>query len=107
VFPPPLARIEELHTFDDHGQLVIQAYLVNDGPTEGNVMVVGVFHDAGGKPLTRPFNVVKIAGKNTEKPANCPDAGEDRVPLSSTCPIQFIGPKGAARGTMFVGDTLY
>ncbi len=115
VFPPPLARIEEIHTFDDHGQLVIQAYLVNDAPGDGTVMVVGVFHDAGGRPLTRPFNVVKIGGKpaatpgaiTTVVPGNCPDAGENRLPLTSKCPIQFVGPPGAKRGTMFVGDTVY
>lgn len=114
VFPPPLARIEELVTHDDHGQMVIAAYLVNDAPGEGTVMVVAVFHDAAGRPLTRPFNVVKIAGKeghgpeiNPATPGNCPDAAENRIPLASKCPIQFIGPKGAARGTIFVGDTFY
>jgi len=108
VFPPPLARIEELVTHDDHGQLVVAAYLVNDAPGEGTVMVVAVFHDAAGRPLTRPFNVVKIAGKqDPATPGNCPDAAENRTPLVSKCPIQFIGPKGAVRGTIFVGDTFY
>ncbi len=108
VFPPPLARIEELVTHDDHGQLVIAGYLVNDAPGDGTVMVVGVFHDAAGRPLRRPFNVVKIAGKqDPATPGNCPDAGEERLPLVSKCPIQFVGPKGATRGTMFVGDTVY
>jgi len=108
VFPAPLARIEEQVTHDDHGQLVVAAYLVNDAPGEGTVMVVGVFHDAAGRPLTRPFNVVKIAGKqDPATPGNCPDAGEDRKPLVSKCPIQFVGPPGAVRATMFVGDTLY
>ena len=108
VFPPPLARIEELHTFNDHGQLVIQAYLINDAPGDGIVMVVGVFHDASGRPLTRPFNLVKIAGQQTPATqGNCPDAGEERVAIFSKCPIQFIGPEGAKTGAMFVGDTLY
>jgi hypothetical protein len=108
VFPPPLARIEELVTHDDHGQLVVAAYLVNDAPGDGTVMVVAVFHDAAGRPLTRPFNVVKIAGKQVPAtPGNCPDAAEDRNPLVSKCPIQFIGPKGAVRGTIFVGETFY
>lgn len=112
VFPPPLARIEDLVVHDDHGQLVVAANLVNDAPGDGTVMVIGVFHDAGGRPLTRPFNLVKIAGKarsdvNPTESGNCPDAGEDRIPLVSKCPIQFVGPPGAKRATIFVGDTLY
>ncbi len=108
VFPPPLARIEEMVTHDDHGQLVIGAYLVNDAPGDGLVMVVAVFHDAAGRPLTRPFNVVKMKGKQDPAiPGDCPDAGEERLPLVSKCPVQFIGPPGAKRGTIFVGDTVY
>lgn len=110
IFPAPLARIEELHTFDDHGQLVLQAYLVNDAEYDGEIMVVGVFHDAlvGGKPLTRPFSVVKIKGKQTPATAgNCPEAGTKRLPEHSKCPVSFVGPPGAKRGTMFVADTVY
>lgn len=108
VFPPPLVRIEDLVVHDDHGQLVVAANLVNDAPGEGTVMVIGVFHDAGGRPLTRPFNLVKIAGKqDPATPGNCPDAAEGRIPLVSKCPIQFVGPPGAKRATMFVGDTVY
>ena len=92
VFPPPLARIEELVTHDDHGQLVIAAYLVNDAPGDGTVMVVGVFHDAAGRPLTRPFNVVKIAGKqDPATPGNCPDAAEARTPIMTPATIGIGG----------------
>lgn len=108
VFPAPLARIEELHTFDDHGKLVLQAYLVNDADRDGKIVVIGAFHDASGRPITRPFNVVKIGAKqDPATPGNCPDADEDNLPMVSKCPIRFIGPPGATRGMIFVGDTVY
>ncbi len=93
---------------EDHGQLVVQAYLVNDAPGDGLVMVVGAFHDERGRPLTRPFNVVKIKGK--QDPAtvgDCRDASIDRVAEFSKCPFQFVGPAGAKKATMFVADTIY
>ncbi|MBA2544813.1 MAG: hypothetical protein H0V17_34530 [Deltaproteobacteria bacterium] len=108
VFPPPLARIEDVHTFDDHGQMVVQAYLVNDAPGDGVIMVVATFHDERGRPVTRPFNVVKIKGK--QGPAtvgDCRDAAIDRDAEFSKCPIQFVGPAGAKTATMFVADTIY
>jgi len=108
VLPPPLARIEELHSFDDHGQLVVQAYLVNDSNRDGQIMVIGSFHDAGGRPMTRPFDVVKIkAAQHPATPGRCPSSDSDKLPLVSKCSVQFIGPKGAVRGTMFVGETVY
>lgn len=108
VFPPPLARIEDLNVIDDHGQLVVQAYLVNDAPGDGIVMVVAAFHDDRGNPLTRPFNVVKIKGKqDPARPGDCLDAASDRLAEYSKCPIQFVGPAGATKATMFVADTVY
>ena len=107
VLPPPLARIEELHSFDDHGQLVVQAYLVNDSNRDGQIMVIGSFHDASGRPMTRPFDVVKIKGAHPGEPGRCPSSDSDKLPMASKCSVQFIGPKGAVRGTIFVGDTVY
>jgi hypothetical protein len=108
LFPPPLARIEDLNVIDDHGQLVVQAYLVNDAPGDGVIMVVAAFHDDRGRPLTRPFNVVKIKGKqDPATPGDCRDASVDRYPEYSKCPIQFVGPAGAKKATMFVADTVY
>jgi len=105
---PPLASIEDFHSFDDHGQIVIQAYLVNESVRNGLIMVVGTFHDASGRPLTRPFSVVKIHGKQDPATSgDCPDAGAERLPVVSKCTIQFVGPPGATRGTMFVADTVY
>jgi hypothetical protein len=108
ILPAPLARIEDIRTHDDHGQLVIQAYLVNDADHAGQILVTGVFHDAGGRPMTRPFYVVKIGAKDGEHVVgNCPDRDSDHGPTGSKCTVQMIGPPGAKRGTIFVGDTMY
>lgn len=85
---PPRAQITELHSFDDRGKIVVQAYLVNAAARPGQIMVIGSFHDAHGRPMTRPFQMIDIA------------AGDRRV-------VQFVGPEGSTRGTIFVGDTVY
>lgn len=85
---PPRAHIEELHTFDDHGQLVLQAYAVNAADRPGQVMVVGAFHDAHDLPLTRPFQMIELAARDRRF-------------------VQFVGPPGAARGAVFVADAVY
>lgn len=88
IAEPPRAQITDLHSFDDHGKVVVQAYLVNTADRPGNIMVIGAFHDAGGQPMTRPFQMVELGAKDR------------RV-------VQFVGPPGSTRGTMFVGDAVY
>ncbi len=85
---PPRARIEQLHTFDDYGKVVAQANLVNDADRIGKVIVVSAFHDARGKPMTRPFQIIEIDRKQTR-------------------PVQFVGPQGSTTGTIFVADVAY
>jgi hypothetical protein len=85
---PPRARIDQLHTFDDHGKVVAQANLVNDADRIGKVVVISAFHDATGRPMTRPFQIVEIDRKQTK-------------------PVQFVGPPGSKTGTIFVGDVVY
>jgi hypothetical protein len=85
---PPRARIEDLHTFDDHGKLVVQANLVNDAERIGQIMVIGSFHDAQHQPITRPF------------------AMYDMNPHDKRF-VQFVGPPGAVAATIFVGDAVY
>jgi hypothetical protein len=85
---PPRAHIAELHSFDDRGKIVVQAYLVNTAERPGQIMVIGSFHDAHGQPMTRPFQMIEIAGH------------QQRV-------VQFVGPEGSTRGTIFVGDAVY
>ena len=85
---PPRAQIAELHAFDDHGTSVVQAYLVNTADRPGQFMVIGSFHDSQGEPMTRPFQMIDLA------------AHDRRV-------VQFVGPAGSTRGTIFVGDAIY
>jgi hypothetical protein len=85
---PPRASITDLHTFDDRGRIVVRAYLVNGADRPGQIMAVGAFHDAHGQPMTRPFEMVELAGHGR------------RV-------VQFVGPEGSTRGTIFIGDVIY
>lgn len=85
---PPDARIEELHTFDDHGQLVLQAYVINGADRIGTIMVLASFHDADGLPLERPFKMQSI-----------PAGGRESV--------RFIGPPGSKTGAIYVGEVVH
>jgi len=85
---PPRARIADLHVFDDYGKSVAQAYLVNDAPRLGKVIVIASFHDAHGQPMTRPFQTIEVDG-------------------NQKVPVQFVGPPGSTTGTIFVGDVIY
>jgi hypothetical protein len=85
---PPRAHIADLHSFDDRGRIVVRAYLVNTADRAGQIMVIGSFHDAHGEPMTRPFELIDIAAHDRQV-------------------VQFVGPAGSTRGTIFVGDTLY
>jgi hypothetical protein len=85
---PPRARIEQLHVFDDYGKSVVQANLVNDADRLGQIMVIAAFHDADGRPMTRPFQMIQIDRKQTR-------------------PVQFVGPQGSKTGTIFVGEAIY
>jgi hypothetical protein len=84
----PRAHIEELHAFDDYGKTVVQAYLVNDADRLGSIMVIASFHDAQNRPMTRPFEMMPIDGKSKRT-------------------VQFVGPPGSVRGTIYVGDVIY
>jgi len=85
---PPRAHIADLHVFDDRGKIVVQAYLVNTADRPGQMMVIGSFHDAHDQPMTRPFQMIALG------------AHDRRV-------VQFVGPQGSTRGTIFVGDVVY
>lgn len=85
---PPPAHVEELHTFDDHGQLVLQAYVVNTADRATTLTVLASFHDADDLPIQRPFALVKIGPSEKES-------------------VRFIGPKGAKKGLIYVGEAVY
>ncbi|HET9624682.1 MAG TPA: hypothetical protein VF334_18395 [Polyangia bacterium] len=85
---PPRMTIEDVHTFDDHGKIVVQAYVANAADHLGQAMVFGAFHDAHGQPMTRPFQLLAV------------NPHDRRV-------VQLVGPEGSTAGTAFVGDVVY
>ncbi len=85
---PPRARIADVHTFDDHGKLVIQGNLVNEAERIGQIMVIGSFHDAHHQPMTRPFTMFDM------------NPHDKRF-------VQFVGPPGAVDAAIYVGDVVY
>lgn len=85
---PPRAAIRELHSFDDRGKIVVRAYLDNDADRPGQIMAIAAFHDAHGQPMTRPFQMIELAGHARQV-------------------VQFVGPVGSTRGTIYVGDVIY
>ncbi len=85
---PPPARVGELREIPDDGKLVVQGNLHNDAERGGQIVVIGAFHDAAGRPMTRPFAVLHVEPHTTQV-------------------VQFVSPPGAKRGTIFVGDAVY
>ncbi|HEY5926372.1 MAG TPA: hypothetical protein VIV11_32020 [Kofleriaceae bacterium] len=85
---PPPARVEGLRQVDDHDKVVLQATIKNEAARGGDIMVIAAFYDANGKPMTRPFSMLW-------------------VDKSAELPVQFVGPVGSKRGTIFIGDVAY
>jgi hypothetical protein len=88
IAAPPRAQIVDFHKFDDDGKVVVQASLVNDTDRIGRIIVIAAFHDKDDRPMTRPFNLIEIGPKQKQN-------------------LQFVGPPGSVRGTIFVGDETY
>jgi hypothetical protein len=84
----PHVHVEDLHTFVDDNRIVVQAYVVNDADRFGNVMVIASFHGADGRPMKRPFDMVQLAAR-------------------ARTSVQFVGPTGSKRGTIYIGDVVY
>jgi hypothetical protein len=85
---PPAATVGELREIPDDGRLVVQGVVHNGAARPGHIMVIASFHDAARRPMTRPYTMVRV------------DAGAAQ-------PVQFVGPAGSVRGTIYVGDTVY
>jgi hypothetical protein len=84
----PPAHVEGFRQLDDVDKVVVQATIKNEAKRGGNIMVLATFYDASNKPMTRPFSVLWI-----DKEA--------------ALPVQFAGPVGSKRGTIFIGDVAY
>ncbi len=85
---PPPVQIDRMRQVDDHDKVIVQGVLENPAHRGGNVMVIATFYDAAGKPMTRPFSLLWVEAK-----------GE--------LPVQFVGPVGSKRGTLFIGDAAF
>ena len=85
---PPAATVDSLREIPDNGKLVVQGLLHNTAKRAGNIMVIASFHDAAGKPMTRPFAMVHVDGGETQA-------------------VQFVSGLGAQHGTIYVGDVVY
>lgn len=84
----PPVTIDGFRQLEDNGKTVVQAVVKNDADRGGNIMVIATFYDAQGKPMTRPFSMLWV-----EK--------------HGQLPVQFAGPPGSTRGTIFLGDIAY
>jgi hypothetical protein len=81
-------RIIEGNVYQDQGRAVVAGYLVNDAERGGRAIVIAGFHDADGKPMTRPFTLFEIGG-------------------TTKLPARFVGPPGSTTAYIFVGDVVY
>lgn len=88
IAQPPPAHIDGFRQVSDGDKVVLQGALVNDADRGGSIMVIASFYGADGRPMTRPFSVIFVGPKGNQ-------------------PIQFVGPIGSTRGTIFIGDIAY
>lgn len=88
IGPPPPAHVDDVRQIVDGDKLVLQGILRNDAERGGNLLVVATFYAPDGRPMTRPFSLLWVAPR-----------GE--------LPVQFVGPAGSTRGTLFIGDAAY
>lgn len=83
-----IARLDDVHLFDDHGRVMVAANLTNDSDHPGTLLVFAGFHDAAGKPMQRQFSVQEIGPHVTQV-------------------VRFTGPLGSKTGYVFLGDAIY
>jgi hypothetical protein len=88
VSKPPPAHIDGLRQLMDGDKALVQGTVVNEAARGGSIVVIASFYGADGRPMTRPFSLVWVE----------PKAGQ---------PVQFVGPSGSTRGTLFIGETVY
>ena len=81
-------RITDGHVYTDQGRAIAAAYVVNDADVPGKAIVIAGFHDAAGKPMTRPWTIFQLG------------AGAKQT-------AQFVGPPGSTTAYIFVGETSY
>lgn len=85
---PPPARVDGVRQVPDGDKIVVQGVVKNEAARPGNIMVLATFYGADGRPMTRPFSVL-------------------RIPAQGEQPVQFVGPPGSTRGTLYIGDAVF
>jgi hypothetical protein len=88
VGQPPPAHVDQFKQLTDGDKVLVQGTVTNDAKRGGSIMVIASFYGADGRPMTRPFSLLWIEAH----------AGQ---------PVQFVGPPGSTRGTIFIGETAY
>lgn len=85
---PPAVYVDQIRELEDNGKLVVQGVLHNDAQRPGQIVVIGSFHGADGRPTTRPFTIQRVAAGTTQA-------------------VQFVSTPAAKHGTIYVGDTAF
>lgn len=85
---PPPAFVDQIKTVDDNGKLVVQGLLHNTAERRGQIVVIASFHAPDGRPMTRPFSIVKVPAKTEQW-------------------VQFVSPPGAKTATIYIGELSY
>jgi len=85
---PPPYRVTGVKDWPQDDKTVTAGIVENDADTAGAIVVIASFHDAGGRPITRPYTMLRVA------------------PHGKT-PVQFVGPPGSTHGTIFAGESIY
>jgi hypothetical protein len=88
VSKPPPAHIDGFKQVTDGNRVLVQGTVTNEASRGGSIMVIASFHGTDGRPMTRPFSLIWVE----------PKAGQ---------PVQFVGPPGSTRGTIYIGETAY
>ena len=86
-YPPPLVVAEGAVTRDGD-RLMVAGTVHNTVDRHVKVIVLAGFYGADGTPLRRPFTLMELAG-NTSHPA------------------EFVGPEGATKAYIFIGQYVY
>jgi len=86
----PVAKLSDVKQLDDGDKVIMQGMLENPSDRAAKIIVISAFHDAlvGGTPMTRPFDYIALEAKQKVG-------------------VQFVGPKGSKRGSLFIGDEAY
>ena len=85
---PEQITMTDIHEYPDGDRIVIKGYITNTVDREGKGLAIATFYDRDGRPMKRPSTVYRL-GREARRG------------------IQFVGPSGSVRATLFVGDIVY